>query len=570
MSRKGAKTDRASLESVTLSYLRLFVFIRGQTTFLLLLASASPWYIMTLQPVLIAGHWQASQSVDTFQAENPAEAKPLPEHYPISAWADIDAALNAAVQASVELRRLPRAAVAEFLEAYATAIEANADRLCEIANSETALPVKPRLRDVELPRTFNQLRLAAAAARDGSWANATLDTKLNLRACLAAIGPVWVFGPNNFPFAFNSIAGGDFAAAIAAGNPVIAKANTSHPGTTRALAELAQAAAEQSDLPRGTVQMIYRTTHEDGERLVADRRTAAIGYTGSRGAGLKLKAAADRAGKPIYLELSSINPVVLLPGALAERGEAIADEFATSCLMGTGQMCTNPGLLLMTNGPASETFVEAITQRFRKAPVGTLLSSRVAESLSAAVEILKHAGATVLVGGTAGGGRGHSYANTLLRVSGKQFLANPHELQTEAFGAVSLCVVADDVAQAAQVLNQLEGNLTGSIYSSNDGSDDRLHDELAPAVRSRVGRLLNDKMPTGVAVSPAMNHGGPYPATGHAGFTAVGIPAAIVRFAALECFDNVRLQRLPALLQNKNPTGRTWRLIDGAWSQADV
>ena len=289
------------------------------------------------------------------------------------------------------------------------------DELCAIAHRETALPVKPRLRDVELPRTTNQLRQAAAAARDSSWAMPTIDTKLNIRSRLAAIGPVCVFGPNNFPFAFNSASGGDFAAAIAAGNPVIAKANTSHAGTTRLFAEIARRAAEQSELPKATVQLIYRTSHADGERLVSDPRVGATGYTGSRDAGLKLKAAADRAGKPIYLELSSINPVVILPGALGERLESIADEFTTSCLMGTGQFCTNPGLLVLIDGESTEQFIQAVADRFQQAPVGTLLSGRVGEALATSVNAIQSTGAKAVVGATTGGGQGCSYANTLLR-----------------------------------------------------------------------------------------------------------------------------------------------------------
>ncbi len=203
---------------------------------------------------------------------------------------------------------------------------------------------------------------------------------------------MWVFGPNNFPFAFNSIAGGDFAAAIAAGNPVIAKANTSHPGTTRKFGELAQQAAEKTEMPPGIVQLIYRTSHADGLKLVADPRTGATGYTGSRGAGLALKAAADAAGKPIYLELSSINPVVILPGALKERGEKLAEEFTGSCLMGAGQFCTNPGLVLLLAGSETQKFIDNVATRFRSAPVGTLLSSRVAKSLTAAVQSISGAG----------------------------------------------------------------------------------------------------------------------------------------------------------------------------------
>jgi NADP-dependent aldehyde dehydrogenase len=522
---------------------------------------------MAIQPVLIGGKWQPSDGRETFRAEDPVQCAPLADEYPISTWRECEAALDAAGRAFDELRSTPPEQIALFLDAYAALIDEQADALCAMSHQETALPIKPRLRDVELPRTVNQLRQAAAAARDGSWSMPTIDSKLNIRSRYAAIGPVVVFGPNNFPLAFNSASGGDFAAAIAAGNPVIAKANTSHPGTTRLLAELAQRASGSAAMPAATVQLIYRTSHADGERLVSDARVGATGYTGSRSAGLKLKAAADAAGKPIYLELSSVNPVVILPGALGERGESIAEEFATSCLAGTGQFCTNPGLLLLLAGDETERFLGAVVKRFASAPVGTLLSSRVGESLAEAVGELGRAGAKTLVGGQRGGGKGCSFANTLLRINGREFLKDPHGLQREAFGNASLAVVADNVEQAAVIIERLEGNLTGCVYSDNGGQDDRAYDQLAACLRPRVGRLLNDKMPTGVAVSTAMNHGGPYPATGHPGFTAVGIPASLRRFAVLECYDNVREPRLPAILRNANPTG-AWRLIDGAWSQA--
>jgi NADP-dependent aldehyde dehydrogenase len=524
---------------------------------------------MAIQPVLLAGNWQNSDGRETFRAEDPAQCAPSADEYPISRWRECDVALGAARRAFDELRSTPPERIAQFLDAYAALIDEQAEALCAMAHQETALPIKPRLRDVELPRTVNQLRQAGAAARDGSWSMPTIDTKLNIRSRYASIGPVVVFGPNNFPLAFNSASGGDFAAAIAAGNPVIAKANTSHPGTTRLLADLAQRATESTSMPTATVQLIYRTSHADGERLVSDSRIGATGYTGSRSAGLKLKAAADAAGKPIYLELSSINPVVILPGALRERAEPIADEFTTSCLMGTGQFCTNPGLLLLLSGDETERFIGAVVKRFETAPVGTLLSSRVGQSLAEAVDALGRAGAKALTGGKSGGGKGCSFSNTLLRIGGREFLKDPHALQREAFGNASLAVVADDVEQASAIIEQLEGNLTGCVYSHSGGEDDRLYDRLAASLRPRVGRLLNDKMPTGVAVSPAMNHGGPYPATGHPGFTAVGIPASLRRFAVLECYDNVREQRLPAILRNAN-AGGAWRLIDGAWTQADV
>jgi NADP-dependent aldehyde dehydrogenase len=524
---------------------------------------------MNMQPVLIDGRWRAAAAAGTFQAENPATREPLADAYPVSSWADVDAALNAATQAADALRAAPGELVARFLEVYADKSEQAREALVAMAHAETALAAKPRLAEVELPRTTGQLRAAARAAREGSWTRATIDTKLNIRSCRAPIGPVFVFGPNNFPFAFNSIAGGDFAAAIATGCPVIAKANTSHPGTTRLLAEAAHEAAREGGLPDGAVQLLYRTSHADGKRAVADPRTGATGYTGSRAAGLELKAAADAAGKPIYLELSSINPVVILPAAIQARGDEMAGEFAASCLMGTGQFCTNPGLIILLAGPETERFVAAAIEKFRAAPVGTLLARGVAQSLETNVTRLVESGAKLLVGGTPGGGMGYSFANTLLAVSGAQFLSAPETFQLEAFGNASLVVIAENAAQATAIIDRLEGNLTGCIYSDS-GGDEGLYAELAPRLRRKVGRLLNDKMPTGVAVSPAMNHGGPYPATAHPGFTAVGVPAALERFTVLECYDNVRPERLPAALRNKNPSGAMWRFIDGSWSQGDV
>ncbi len=528
--------------------------------------------VPTVYPVLLDGGWRAAQSTGTFTATNPKTTQPLSATYPISGWADLEIALGAANRAATELRRLPNlgARVADFLERYAALIEAGAEALVAAAHEETGLPVAPRLKDVELPRTTNQLRQAAATARDGSWVRATIDTKAGLRSCLAPLGPVWILGPNNFPYAYNAIAGGDFASAIAAGNPVIAKAHPLHPTTSRLLAELAQQAATETGLPAGTVQMVYHISPEDGLRMVADPRLKAIGFTGSRAGGLRLKAAADAAGKLFFGEMSSINPVVILPGALAEKRDDIAGQFVTSVLMATGQFCTNPGLVLMQAGPETESFIKLVSEKMAAAPVGTLFSNAGQTALHESIEKLQNSGATLLIGGKIGGGTGFSVHNSLLRASGQTFLNNPTALQTEAFGNASLMVVADSLEQLQAIIETLEGNLTGGIYTATNGSDDAAYDSLVPALRTRVGRLLNDKMPTGVAVSAAMNHGGPYPATSNPHFSAVGFPGAMLRFTTLESYDNVRPNRLPPCLQNKNPTGRMWRFIDGQWTQADI
>ncbi len=520
--------------------------------------------------VLIGGQWRASDSSQVFQSTNPANRSALPWRFPVSNWKDCDRALTAAVDAAKELRSLSRDTLAKFLERYAERIEAAKDRLVEAAVNESALPAKPRLADVELPRTSGQLRQAAAATRSGDWALATIDTQLNIRSCYESLGPVCVFGPNNFPFAFNSVAGGDFAAAIAAGNPVIGKANSSHPRTTQIFAQEAFEAVKEIGLPPSTVQLIYRTDHATGERLVADPRVGATGYTGSRHAGLALKAAADRAGKPIYLELSSVNPVVILPGALRERLDAIADEYLTSVLMGAGQFCTNPGLVLLQAGADAERFLQRICEKFQTAPAGTLLGEGVAKSLTKAIRTLNEGGAQLLCGGGEPAADRCSVANTLMRASGTQFLKDPALFQTEAFGNAALCVVADTTDQLLQIIEHVEGSLTGCVYSDTQGSDDGVYLQVADRLTPRVGRLLNDKMPTGVAVSAAMNHGGPYPATGHPGFTAVGIPASLLRFAKLTSYDNVRQARLPELLRNANPTGKTFRRINGLWTTDSI
>lgn len=521
-------------------------------------------------PVLLAGVWQPSrEQLDSVGAKNPATREPLPERYPVSGRADLLAALEAGHEAARALRNVEPDAIADCLERFAKLIEEHRRELAVLAHLETALPVEPRLNSVELPRTTNQLRQAARAVRERSWTRPVIDTEANIRSMYGPLnGPVVVFGPNNFPFAFNSISGGDFAAALAAGNPVIAKANPGHPGTTRLLAELAFKAVVDAGLPDTTVQLLYHLPDELGLELVSHPLLGATGFTGSRRAGLKLKEAADRTGKPIYLELSSVNPVFILAGALKERAQAIADDFLTSSTLGAGQFCTSPGLVVLPSGELGEAFEHALVERYITAAPGVLLGEGVFKGLKSAVEELQKQGAQVLTGAAVTNGAGFEYTAGLLRVTDEQFLANPTGLQTEAFGPVSLLVVTDE-ARMPDVAEHLEGGLTGTIYSHTGREDEALYDRLEPILRPKVGRLLNDKMPTGVTVSPAMNHGGPYPATGHPGFTAVGLPNAIQRFAALYCYDNVRPHRLPPELLDENPK-RIWRSIDGQWSMEDV
>jgi NADP-dependent aldehyde dehydrogenase len=518
-----------------------------------------------LAEVLIAGEWRKAAAEGSFKARNPATREELAREFPVSGWADCDRALDAAVEAARVLRGVSGEQIAGFLASYADNIEARADEIVALANEETGLPVKPRLRDIELPRTTTQLRQAAAAAREGSWTQPVLDTKSNIRSHFAPIGPVVVFGPNNFPLAFNGISGGDFAAAVATGCPVIAKAHPLHPATSKALAECAVAALASSGLPAATVQMLYHLSNEDGLRLVADPRVGATSFTGSRAAGLHLKAAADRAGKPIYLEMSSLNPIVYLPGALRERGEALAAETADSGLAAAGQFCTSPNLLFVVESSEARTFIDGVAKLYSERASGTLFSEGGLRGLAKGVERLVAAGAKSLTASSAANGKGFCYPNTVLEVAGATLLTNGEALQQEAFGNATTAVLCANLDELRAALESLEGNLAGAIYSSKTGADDNLYGGVAEILRAKVGRLLNDKMPTGVALSAAMNHGGPYPSTGHPGFTAVGIPRSLQRFGTLQCYDGVRPERLPAALRDAAPHGEIWRAIDGGW-----
>jgi NADP-dependent aldehyde dehydrogenase len=526
---------------------------------------------MRNERVLIDGGWREARAVGTFQAVDPSTGEPLTEIYPISSYEDALDALEAGRKASLELAAAPPDAIADFLDLFAARMVEQADQLVETAHRETALPVEPRLRLNELPRTANQTHQAAAAARDRSWCRATLDVKLNIRSRYEALGgPVVVFGPNNFPLAFNAAGGGDMVTAIAAGNPVIAKAHPGHPGTTRLFAEIARGCLDKAGLPPATVQMIFHLDPEDGLKLVAHPSIGAAAFTGGRPAGLKLKEAADRAGKPIYLEMASPNPVFILPGAMKERGEAIAADLFASCSLGAGQFCTKPGLVVLINDEAGQGFVEAARLLFDQPPQGYLLGRGVVDGLKAAIAKMKSQKAMVLVGGKEIEGPGFRFANTLLVVHAWDFLRSPEIFQQEAFGTATLLVLVPDLEEMTAVSEALGGNLAGAVYSHGGDEDDDLYRLIEPILRPKVGRLLNDKMPTGLAVVSAMVHGGPFPAAGHPGFTSVGIPAAMIRFAALRCYDNVRPERLPAELRDRNPTGRMWRLIDGEWSRDDI
>ncbi|MCH2162386.1 MAG: aldehyde dehydrogenase family protein [Phycisphaerales bacterium] len=509
-----------------------------------------------MSQILLAGEWVDSPlGAPTFQSFNPSTGQPIERDFPITPWEQLEKMAMAGLAAAEALEGVDPAMIGDFLDRYADDLEANKDEICGAAHEETGLPLDTRLKAIEFNRMTNQLRQAATAARDvseTSWRQPLIDEEANIRSAMGPLGgPVFVIGPNNFPLAFNAISGGDVAAAIAAGNPVIAKGHPSHPETSRLLAECARSAISHVGLHPATVQFFHHCRPEDGRALLEHRAVSALAFTGSRASGLSLKAVADAMGKPAYLEMSSVNPIFFLPGAVADRGEDIAGEWAGSITLGGGQFCTSPGLGFAM-GEDAQRLADGVCARFADSPEHVLFAESLVTEMGQGIAHMQEAGAQLVCGGQASGQEGFRWPATLLRVDGDTFESNFEALSAERFGPTALLVELRDLEQGVRIATRLEGQLTATIYAG-DG-DDTAFDALAGPLRVRCGRFLQDKMPTGVAVVASMVHGGPYPATGHSGFTAVGLPTSVVRFAMRRCWDGVSLDRLPAWLRGSMTT----------------
>jgi 2,5-dioxopentanoate dehydrogenase len=517
-----------------------------------------------VEPILVDGRWRPAALVGTYRAFDPTAAGQREAVWPVSGWADVDEALDAAVQAHADLARRPVAELAAFLERYAERLEARGPDLVAAAHAETGLAVTPRLRDSELPRMLDTLRQAAAAAREQTWRMAMIDTKANIRAACFGLGPVAIFPPANFPLAYGCLTGGDFVAAIAAGNPVIAKAHPGHPTVSKLAAEEAMAAVAEIGLPAATIQLLHGVENRDGERLVADPRIGATGFTGSEAAGRTLFTAASATGKVIWVEMGSINPVVLLPGALAERAGEIAADLTTSITSSAGQFCTKPGLVFFVGDAAGEAFVQEVASRFRAVGPQVLLGEGGCRRLCAGIEGLLAAGGRLVTGEVAATGPA-AHVPTLVEVSAADLIARPDEFIVEAFGNATLVVRCASLAELRQAVRLAKGSLGASFYASRSGADAAAVAAVLPLLLALAGRIVENRMPTGLTVTPPMQHGGPWPSAGPPFFSAVGLPWSILRFARRICFDGWTEQRLPEIVRNAPPAGSPWRYVDRAW-----
>jgi len=512
----------------------------------------------------VAGAGAAVYGID------PSQGKQIEPAFHGGSQADVERACALAAAALDVFRETTLEQRATFLEAVADEIVALGDELVARAILESGLP-RGRI-EGERGRTVGQLRLFAQVVREGGWLDARIDPALPNRAPMPradlrqrhiAIGPVVVFGASNFPLAF-SVAGGDTASAFAAGCPVIVKAHSAHPGTSELAGRAIQAAVAKCGLPEGVFSLIFGSGREVGTALVIDPRIAAVGFTGSRAGGTALmRAAAGRpAPIPVYAEMSSINPVFLLPAALAARAESIGKAFVGSLTMGAGQFCTNPGLVLAVDGPDLEKFIAAAATALAAAPAQTMLTPGICEAYqTGAAHLLQHNAVATVAQGQPQSGPTQGQA-ALFVTDAASFLAN-HDLTEEVFGAASLVVRCPDLATMQALAEKLEGQLTATIQF-DDGDADAAR-ALLPTLERRVGRILFNGYPTGVEVCHAMVHGGPYPSTSDGRTTSVGT-LAIRRFLRPVCYQDVPAALLPAALQDGNPLG-LWRRIDGVLGQ---
>lgn len=457
-----------------------------------------------------------------------------------------------------------------FLERIAENILGLGDALIERTVAESGLP-RGRI-EGERGRTVGQLRLFAQVVREGSWLGARIDhalpdrkplPRVDLRMRHIPLGPVAVFGASNFPLAF-SVAGGDTASALAAGCPVVVKGHPAHPGTSELVGRAIQAAVAECGLPEGVFSLLVGTENALGAALVADPRIRAVGFTGSRRGGLALMELAAKRPEPIpvYAEMSSINPLFLLPAALASRADSIGRDYVASVSMGAGQFCTNPGLVLALDGPDLNRFIDAAREALARAPAATMLSGAIHAAYEDGVKRLRDNSSVQEIGhGQASGGPAQGEA-VLFVTDATSYLTDPH-LAEEVFGASSLVVRCPDLQTLRVIAGGFEGQLTVTLQMEE--ADTEIARGLLPVLERKAGRILVNGYPTGVEVGHAMVHGGPFPATSDGRSTSVG-SLAIARFLRPVCYQDMPAALLPASLQEGNPL-KLWRRVEGELSR---
>jgi 2,5-dioxopentanoate dehydrogenase len=500
------------------------------------------------------------------QALNPATGNHLDPIYSSASSAEVDHAVQLAAQAFPTYAATSGKTKAALLRRIADGLDAIQQQLAERAHLETALPM-PRLLG-EVTRTTSQLRVFATLVEEGSWVEARIDPPLperkplprpGLRSMMRPLGPVVVFGPSNFPLAF-SVAGGDTASALAAGCPVIVKAHSAHPGTSELVAAVVQQAVADAALQEGVFSLLFDAGIEVGAALVRHPLVQAVAFTGSIAAGRKVMDMAAARPRPIpcFTEMASCNPVFILPGALRDGAESLAQGLFSSFTLAGGQMCTKPGIVLLPGQAETAEFVGKLSALVQGAEPFTLLTPGIARDYA---RLSSHRAtlATLTAQAPVAEAEPSCTANVQLFTTSQEAFLYSAELSEEIFGPDTLLVHCQSPADYLQAAQSLDGHLTATVLGSE--ADLAAHRELIALLEQKAGRLIFNGFPTGVEVAPAMVHGGPYPATSDSRYTSVGT-RAIFRFARPVCFQNFPDALVPEELQAANPLG-ILRQIDG-------
>ncbi|MEB8345183.1 aldehyde dehydrogenase (NADP(+)) [Flavobacteriaceae bacterium KMM 6898] len=519
------------------------------------------------------GNKLSSKGKNSFKTFNPQKNTENKWEFMEASQDEIDSAVKLATKAFKAYKNVSALQKAQFLRTIAEEIETLGQPLIDTYMAESGLP-EGRAAG-ERGRTMGQLRAFATLLEEGSWVEASIDTaqpdrlplpKSDIRKMLVPLGPIAVFGSSNFPLAF-STAGGDTASALAAGCPVIVKSHPMHAGTGELVASAILKAAEKTGMPNGVFSNLNSSGVEVGQWLVMYTGIKAVGFTGSIKGGMALyKLAGERKEPiPVFAEMGSINPVIALPSAIKEKGEYWAKQYAGSITLGAGQFCTKPGLILGLEGAEFDRFINKLGQELEKIEPTCMLHPNIHKGFKESKEHLSSQEATQKVGSYEDTVPPHYAQQKVVTVRGEQFLANP-TLHQEVFGPFSVVVRCKDKLELKNILEHLEGQLTGTILGNREELEQ--DHKIVEALTNRVGRIIFNGVPTGVEVCPSMQHGGPFPASSDSRFTSVGV-SAIKRWSRPVAFQDWPNELLPEALQNNNPLGII-RLINGEFTNDKI
>jgi len=523
--------------------------------------------------ILINGQWEKGND-SSFNAANPATGESSTTHFTNADLAQVDSAVEIAAQAFDSYSQYSDAQKAIFLRTIAQELETIRPAIVEHATWETALP-DMRING-ELGRTIGQLNMFAALLEKGDWKRPVIDLaqperaplpKPDLRLTQVPLGPVVVFSASNFPLAF-SVAGGDTASALAAGCPVIVKTHGAHPATSELVAGAILSAIAKCNVPKGVFAMVHGSGRTIGTALVKHPKVKAVGFTGSIAGGRALYDVAVSRPEPIpfFGELGSTNPVYLLAQSLEENAENIAESFLASLMMGVGQFCTSPGMLIAIKGSAMDRLLATLAEKVPTLGAGSLLTAGICDSYNKlCAQRTQLTSLKTIAKGTSGDSTASQAQVALFSVDASDYLANA-ELEEEVFGPSTLVISCDDEAQMMAVAASMKGHLTAAIFAVD--ADQAAAATLLPILQQRIGRVLFDGYGTGVELSSAMSHGGPYPSSSASQTTSVGT-RAIERFTRPLCYQNTPDALLPPELKNANPNG-IMRLINDQWSDQAI